>query len=139
MSSQPRTKRAARALATAVTLGALVAGCSDPGLYLDRRDSIALSAGDAIAANKVTQMYDPWPAHSGDTNIAFNGQKMQSAIERYRTNVVTPPVDPMMLQVANPSSTTTPTGGSQSVAPGGSTSSATTSNSSTTAVSTSAQ
>jgi hypothetical protein len=136
MSSLPRTKRAARALATAVTFGALVAGCSDPGLYLDRRDSIALSAGDAIAANKVTQMYDPWPARSGDTNIAFNGQKMQSAIERYRTNVVTQPIDPLMLQVANPSSTTTPTGGSQSPAPGGSTS---TSNSSTTSVSNSAQ
>ena len=39
-------------------------------------------------------MVDPWPPHSGNTNIAFNGQKMQSAVERYRTDKVTPPVDP---------------------------------------------
>ena len=65
-------------------------GCSD--MYLDRRESISLSAGDAVYTNQVTQMVDPWPPHSADRNIAFNGQKMQSAVERYRTNRVTPPV-----------------------------------------------
>jgi hypothetical protein len=84
-----------------VTLGALLAGCSDPGLYFDRRDTIALSAGDAIAANAAEQTVDPWPAHSGNTNIAANGQKMQSAVERYRTDKVTPPVDPMILETTN--------------------------------------
>jgi hypothetical protein len=79
----------AAAAAVAVPLGA----CSD--LYVDRRDTIALGAGDAIAANKVVQMVDPWPAASGNRNIAFNGQKMQSAVERYRTNRVIPPADPM--------------------------------------------
>ena len=39
-------------------------------------------------------MVDPWPPHSGNTNIAFNGQKMQTAVERYRTDKVIPPVDP---------------------------------------------
>jgi hypothetical protein len=112
-----RTERVPRALAAAVALGALLAGCSDPGLYFDRRDSIALSGGDATAANAAEQTIDPWPAHSGNTNIAANGQKMQSAVERYRTNKVIPPVDPQNLEVTNqPAQTTTQTssGGSTS-------------------------
>lgn len=63
----------------AFALGALIAvlgGCSE---YLDRRDTIARSGGNAVATNIVTHM------------VAFNGPKMQSAIERYRTNrVITP-------------------------------------------------
>ncbi|HET9175087.1 MAG TPA: hypothetical protein VFN84_01910 [Pseudolabrys sp.] len=72
-------------------LGALIAvlgGCSE---YLDRRDTIALSGGNAVATDVVTQMVDPWPRESASRNIAFNGPKMQSAFERYRTNrVITP-------------------------------------------------
>jgi hypothetical protein len=96
---RPRTERAARTLAAAVTLGAMLAGCSD--LYYDRRDTIALSGGDAVAANVVAQTVDPWPAHSGDVNIAANGQKMQSAIERYRVNKVTQPVDATTLNITS--------------------------------------
>ncbi len=107
----------AGAIAAALALAAALAGCSD--LYMDRRDSIALSAGDAVAANQIAQMYDPWPAHSANVNHATNGQRMQSAVERYRTNAVTPPVPPMALQFGNPSSTTAQTGGSPSGAPGG--------------------
>ena len=76
-----------RALALAAVLAAL-SGCAE---YLDRRDSIALGAGDAIAADKVTQMVDPWPRASADKNIAFNGPKIESAVERYRTNRVYQP------------------------------------------------
>jgi len=95
---QPGTKRTrfTREIAVGVTLAALLTGCSD--LYLDRRDAIALSTGDTVAANAIEQMRDPWPPNSANTNIAFNGQKMQSAIERYRTDKVTPPVDPMALE-----------------------------------------
>ena len=96
---RPRIERVARRIAAAVTLGAMLAGCSD--LYFDRRDTIALSGGDAIAANKIVQMVDPWPSRSGNTNIAFNGQKMQSAVERYRTDKVTPPVSPFALDLMN--------------------------------------
>jgi hypothetical protein len=53
-----------------------------------------LSAGDAIAANKVAQMVDPWPASSANKNIAFNGDKMQSAAERYRTGKIIQPRSP---------------------------------------------
>lgn len=109
----PGTSRLVRTTAAAAALGAMLAGCSDPGLYLDRRDTIALSGGDTVAANAVEQMVDPWPRTSGNTNIAFNGQRMQSAVERYRGDAITPPVDPMAMQVATPSSTTNQNGSSQ--------------------------
>ena len=76
-----------RKLAIAAVLAAL-AGCSE---YVDRRDSIALSAGNAVATDEVTQMVDPWPLASANRNIAFDGNKMESAFERYRTNKVIPP------------------------------------------------
>jgi hypothetical protein len=79
----------------ALALAATVAGCSDPDLYTDRRETVALSAGDAVAANKVTHMVDPWPPYSGNRNIAFDGNKMQSAVQRYRTGKIIQPVSPM--------------------------------------------
>jgi hypothetical protein len=66
-----------------------LAGCSE---YLDRRDTIAPSGGNAVATDEVTQMVDPWPRDSANRDIAFNGDKMESAVERYRTNKVIPPV-----------------------------------------------
>jgi hypothetical protein len=100
-----------RAIAAALALAAALTGCSD--LYMDRRDSIALSVGSAVNANAVAQMYDPWPARSGNVNYGANGQRMQSAVERYRTNVVTAPVAPMALQTGNPSPATAQAPGSQ--------------------------
>lgn len=76
-----------RTLALAALLAAL-AGCSE---YLDRRDTIFLGGGDSVATDKVTQMVDPWPRASANKNIAFNGDKMESAVERYRTNRVIRP------------------------------------------------
>jgi hypothetical protein len=113
---QQKTERCVGAIAVLAIVGATLAGCSTD-LYLDRRDSIAFGAGDAIEANKVAQVVDPWPAHSGNTNIAFNGERMQAAVERYRHDSVTPPIDPMMLQVASPTPTTPQTGGPQALAP----------------------
>jgi hypothetical protein len=66
----------------------MLAGCSD--IYYDRRETIALGADDAVASNRVTHMVDPWPRHSANNNIAFNGERMQAASERYRQNKVTP-------------------------------------------------
>ena len=75
-----------------LALGALLAalaGCSE---YLDRRETISLNGGNSVATNEATQMVDPWPRDSANRNIAYNGAKIQSAVERYRTNKVVPPV-----------------------------------------------
>jgi hypothetical protein len=79
--------KAMRPLALATVL-AVLGGCSE---YLDRRDPIALSGGNAVATNVVTHTVDPWPRESANRNIAFNGAKIESAFERYRTNKVTTP------------------------------------------------
>ena len=76
-----------RALALGLVFASL-GGCSE---YLDRRDTISLHGGDAVATNKVTQMVDPWPAESAQKNIGFNGERMETAMERYRTNRTYPP------------------------------------------------
>ena len=76
-----------RALALVGTL-ALLGGCSQ---YLARQEGITANAGDAMAADRVSMMVDPWPRASANKNIAFNGERMQSAVARYRTNKVIPP------------------------------------------------
>ena len=73
-----------------VMLVSVLGGCSE--FYYDRRESVSLGVGDSVATNKVTHTVDPWPANVGDRNIAFNGQRMQAAQERYRQNKVTPTV-----------------------------------------------
>ena len=79
-------KRGAQIVALACTL--FTGACTD--MYLDRRDTVSFGAGDAVAANKVTQMVDPWPVRAGDRNIGHDGERMAAAAERYRTNRVTP-------------------------------------------------
>jgi hypothetical protein len=88
MWSQSGTK----ALAAVVVIGAAVAGCSE--MYYDRRDTVSLGAGDAIATNKVTQVIDPWPRHSANHRISANGQLMQAAQDRYNRGKVITPVLP---------------------------------------------
>jgi hypothetical protein len=95
--SWPKTDaRAARSRArviAAALVGLALAGCADSDLYLESRETVSPSGGDAVAANAAEQIVDPWPAHSGNNNIAFNGQRMQAAVERYRWNKTTPVED----------------------------------------------
>jgi len=84
-SSRSNARGAILALAATTLLGA----CTD--MYLDRRDTVSLAAGDAVATNKLTHMIDPWPLRAGDRNIAFDGERMAAAAERYRTDKVKPP------------------------------------------------
>jgi hypothetical protein len=79
------------AMVAILLAGALLAGCSD--IYFDRRETVALGADDHLGVNRVAQMIDPWPAESGKREIAYNGQKMQTAAERYRTGRVIAPVN----------------------------------------------
>lgn len=75
---------------SALTFAMVLGGCSD--IYYDHRDTVSLGAGDAVATNIATQTVDFWPREAGRRDIVSDGQKMQSAVERYRTNKVTAPV-----------------------------------------------
>jgi len=84
-------RSAIRTIVATALLGAMLGGCSE--YYFDRRDTITLYSGDAMATNRVTQMIDPWPVASGRRNIAYSGEKAATAAERYRTGRVIPPVN----------------------------------------------
>jgi len=79
--------------------GALLAGCSSD-IYFDRRETVSLGANDAVETNKVVHMVDPWPRQSANRNLAFNGERIQAAHERYRHNRVTTPVNVTTSSVA---------------------------------------
>ena len=79
------------AVVAATLLGTVLAGCSN--VYTDRRETISPLTGDAVAANRVTQMIDPWSKASANNNIVYSGEKMQSASERYRMGKVIRPVN----------------------------------------------
>jgi len=89
MRSRSRTEACRKALLAALAFATLLGGCSD--LYFDRRQTVALGADDHIAVNRVAQMVDPWPRYVGNKNIAFDGQRMQVAVECYREGNVIPP------------------------------------------------
>jgi hypothetical protein len=93
-----RSETKLRVIAPVLAGGMLLAGCSD--LYFDRRETISPAAGDALATNRVTQMVDPWSPASANKNIAFNGEKMQTAVERYRQGRIIPPVNATTSSVA---------------------------------------
>ena len=59
--------------------------------WFERRDSVTLQAGDAVAANQAIQMRDPWPPYVNNRTILFNGEVMNSAIDRYKTGAVIQP------------------------------------------------
>ena len=84
-------RSATKVLVLGLLLGVTLGGCSD--LYFDRRDTISLASGEAMAANRATMVIDPWPAASGRNNIAYNGEKAAVAAERYRSGRVIPPVN----------------------------------------------
>jgi hypothetical protein len=88
--SSRKIERRLRWIAPALVFAGTLAGCAEPDLYFDRRDTISLHAGDAVAANIIVQTVDPWPRVAGNRDIAFNGDRMQAAGERYRTGKTTP-------------------------------------------------
>ncbi|MDQ6868003.1 MAG: hypothetical protein M3178_06225 [Pseudomonadota bacterium] len=52
--------------------------------YAERKDSITLGAGDAVASNAALQILTPWPRYSNDTTIAMDGERIARAVARYR-------------------------------------------------------
>jgi hypothetical protein len=66
-----------------------LAGCktygNDEGArYLQRKDSVTLSAGDAPRVNAVAQTLHPWPPGVGDRRIPMQGTRAVRAMECYR-------------------------------------------------------
>jgi hypothetical protein len=70
-------------LAAALAGAALLGGCQQD--YLARRDTVTFQAGDAVAANKVVHIIDPWPASAATTRLETSGVRAAAAIERYQT------------------------------------------------------
>jgi hypothetical protein len=52
--------------------------------YLERKDTVLLSSGDAVASNAAVQIPTPWPRYSNDTTIAMDGERLARAVDRYR-------------------------------------------------------
>ena len=71
-----------------ILLGTMLGGCSD--LYWDRRETVAFHGGDAVASNIAIHTIDPWPPAAAKRRLTANGELMQKAAERYRTNKTTP-------------------------------------------------
>ena len=76
----PRALRPLRLAAAVLALSA--AACTE---YVERRETIAAHAGNAVAANRAIHTIDPWPAASADTDIPVSGRRIVDAIERYET------------------------------------------------------
>jgi hypothetical protein len=91
MSSPSRTERSHKTLAAIIAFGALLGGCSD--IYYDRRETVALGADDADRLQSGRPDGRSVARYVGDKNIAFNGQRMQAAVERYRNGKIIPPVN----------------------------------------------
>jgi hypothetical protein len=88
--------KAKSTLALATVL-AVLGGCSE---YLDRRDTIAKSGGNAVATNVVTQMVDPWPLASA---IAPRGMNTSSTYQDAAPAASSPgPVGPATTAPAAP-------------------------------------
>jgi hypothetical protein len=66
--------------ASAIVLVMSCGACSD---ILARRDTIAYSAGNSIAANKAIQIIDPYPRRSFVRGHQTDGVKAQQAVRRY--------------------------------------------------------
>jgi hypothetical protein len=71
--------------AAAITLGGCQTYGNDEGArYLQRKDTVTLSAGDASRANAVAQTLHPWPPGVGDRRIPMEGTRAARAMECYK-------------------------------------------------------
>lgn len=54
-------------------------------MYLQRSDTVTLSAGNAKDVNAVTHIIDPWPRGGGNRRIQADGERMVGAVQRYKS------------------------------------------------------
>ncbi len=62
----------------------LVSSCNQA---ISRRDSLAPSFGNAMAANTALQTVDPWPRNVENTHIHTDSVKTDNAMKRYQAPV----------------------------------------------------
>lgn len=79
-----------------VTLG----GCREGqyNRYMHARDTITLSAGDAVAHNKAVQTIDPWPVYARKRHQTTDGKRILLGMKRYQKNES---IEPQGLNTAN--------------------------------------
>jgi type IV pilus biogenesis protein CpaD/CtpE len=88
-------RRSARILVMASAV-LWLAGCE----YLDRRETVSLHAGNAVASNLAVHTIDPWPYEAANQQIPGDGRRAATIMERYRTGKVTPPQDHATSQIS---------------------------------------
>ena len=62
-----------------------VAGHDEMDRYVQRSDTITMSAGNAKEVNAVTHTIHPWPSYVGDRRIAYDARRTGEAVKRYGT------------------------------------------------------
>jgi hypothetical protein len=78
---RPPIRRIA-SLALLLAAGPVLAGCYSS--HLARRETISPHGGDAMAANRVMMMVDPWPDYAWNKRLPHDGKRMAKAAGRYR-------------------------------------------------------
>lgn len=95
--------------ASAIVLVMACGACSD---ILARRDTIAYSAGNSIAANRAIQIIDPYPRRSFVRGQQTDGVKAQQAQRRYLSpegsGPIIPPTSPAPASQGAAAPTATP-------------------------------
>ena len=82
--------RSLGSLILAAALSACLGGCwsglyeNPAAQYVNRSDTITLSAGDAKDVNAATHVIDPWPRRVKDRRVPGNGERMVGAVQRYQ-------------------------------------------------------
>ena len=68
-----------------------LAGDDEMSRYLQRSDTMTMSAGDAKQVNAATHTINPWPRYVQDRRITTDARRTDGAVQRYSTT--TRPVD----------------------------------------------
>ncbi|RXG95106.1 hypothetical protein [Bradyrhizobium vignae] len=60
-----------------------LAGHDEMERYVQRSDTLTMSAGDAKQVNAVTHTIHPWPRYVGDRRLAYDARRVGAAVTRY--------------------------------------------------------
>jgi ABC-type oligopeptide transport system substrate-binding subunit len=83
-----RTSAAGARMMVALLLALPLAGCNE---YLDRREGITATGGDAVRANIATHVANPWQPGANDANLVLRADRLVEIIERNKEPPPAPP------------------------------------------------